>query len=408
MYLNPTGQLGGAESSLVDILASIRHAEPSWPLHLLAASDGPLIGRVRSLGVTAEVLPFSPAIARLGEHSATASGGLGHRLRFASQIALASAAAVRYRAALSRAIDTFDPAIVHTNGLKMHVLGAWGIGSGRRPGLVWHLHDYLGPRRMTTRLLRWRQWRSGRTGHGRHQFGQRRRRCDTRVGQRHSRRHGPEWRRPRPLFDDRRPRESRCDVGAAASIGEHHSCRPRGDAGALEGPRDVPRSHCAAARPISLCAPTLSATRSIRPRAASIRSTSSGSVRARWVSPIVSDSPVSFTHPKPLSEPSTSSYTRARAPEPFGLVIAEAMACGRPVVVSNAGGAAEIITAGADALVHVPGDAGDLAAQIAALAANPELRAQIGRAARRTAERSFDRARLAAELIPIYRSIDAA
>ena len=76
-------------------------------------------------------------------------------VRFAAQIALASAAAVRYRAALGRAIDAFDPAIVHTNGLKMHVLGAWGIGPSRRPGLVWHLHDYLGTRRMTTRLLRW-------------------------------------------------------------------------------------------------------------------------------------------------------------------------------------------------------------------------------------------------------------
>ena len=146
--------MGGAESSLVDILASLRQAEPSWPLHLLAASDGPLIGRVRSLGVTAEVLPFPPAIARLGEHGAAASGGA---MRLAAQIALASAAALRYRAALGRAIDAFDPAIVHTNGLKMHVLGAWGhstIRPGRRPGL-WHLHDYLGARRMTTRLLRW-------------------------------------------------------------------------------------------------------------------------------------------------------------------------------------------------------------------------------------------------------------
>ena len=44
MYLSPTGQLGGAESSLVDILASLRGAEPSWPLHLLAASDGPSSG----------------------------------------------------------------------------------------------------------------------------------------------------------------------------------------------------------------------------------------------------------------------------------------------------------------------------------------------------------------------------
>src|SRR5881394_2579872 len=158
MFLNSTGQLGGGESSLLDILASLRHAEPSWPLHLLAASDGPLIGRVRSLGVTAEVLPFPPAIARLGEHGAAASAGssgAAGTLRFAARIALASASAVRYRAALRRAIDAFDPAVVHTNGLKMHVLAAWGIGSSRRPGLVWHLHDYLGTRPMTTRLLRW-------------------------------------------------------------------------------------------------------------------------------------------------------------------------------------------------------------------------------------------------------------
>jgi glycosyltransferase involved in cell wall biosynthesis len=92
------------------------------------------------------------------------------------------------------------------------------------------------------------------------------------------------------------------------------------------------------------------------------------------------------------------------APEPFGLVIAEAMACGRAVIVSHAGGAAEIVDPGVDALVHTPGDAGDLAAQIGALAGDPALRARLGRAARATAERSFDRARLAAELVPIYRA----
>ena len=33
-------------------------------------------------------------------------------------------------------------------------------------------------------------------------------------------------------------------------------------------------------------------------------------------------------------------------PEPFGLVIAEAMACGRAVITSAAGGAAELVDAG--------------------------------------------------------------
>ena len=37
-------------------------------------------------------------------------------------------------------------------------------------------------------------------------------------------------------------------------------------------------------------------------------------------------------------------------PEPFGLTVVEAMACGRAVVVSAAGGAAELFTDGVDAL----------------------------------------------------------
>jgi hypothetical protein len=53
-------------------------------------------------------------------------------------------------------------------------------------------------------------------------------------------------------------------------------------------------------------------------------------------------------------------------------------------------GAAEIVTLGADALGHVPGDVNGLAARITELAASPELRARLGRAARLTAERSFD------------------
>ncbi len=43
-------------------------------------------------------------------------------------------------------------------------------------------------------------------------------------------------------------------------------------------------------------------------------------------------------------------------PEPFGLTIAEAMSCGKPVVVSAAGGAAELFTPEYDGLGHTPGE----------------------------------------------------
>jgi len=90
------------------------------------------------------------------------------------------------------------------------------------------------------------------------------------------------------------------------------------------------------------------------------------------------------------------------SPEPFGLVIAEAMACGRAVIASDAGGAREIFTPGVDALIHTPGSAESLAARIAELARDPQARLRMGRAGRQTAERCFDRARLAADLVPIY------
>jgi len=93
------------------------------------------------------------------------------------------------------------------------------------------------------------------------------------------------------------------------------------------------------------------------------------------------------------------------APEPFGLVIAEALACGRAVVASRAGGVLEIIEEGRDALAHAPGDAAELAARITELATDANLRASLGRHARETAVRRFDRARFAAEWTPIYHAL---
>jgi glycosyltransferase involved in cell wall biosynthesis len=93
------------------------------------------------------------------------------------------------------------------------------------------------------------------------------------------------------------------------------------------------------------------------------------------------------------------------SPEPFGLVIAEAMACGRAVIVSAAAGAVELVTPDVDALTYTPGDADGLSRAIAMLARDAAKRAALGRAARRTAEHRFDRTRLATELMNIYEAV---
>jgi glycosyltransferase involved in cell wall biosynthesis len=78
----------------------------------------------------------------------------------------------------------------------------------------------------------------------------------------------------------------------------------------------------------------------------------------------------------------------------------EYLAAGKAVVGSVTGEAAQIL-AEAGAVVVPPEDSGSLAAAVAALAADPQLRAEIGRVGRAFAERRYDRAALARE----YRKI---
>jgi glycosyltransferase involved in cell wall biosynthesis len=75
--------------------------------------------------------------------------------------------------------------------------------------------------------------------------------------------------------------------------------------------------------------------------------------------------------------------------EPFGLVIAEAMARGLPVIASNIGGPAEILTHNANGLLVEPGDEQALASAITQLLENPQKRTQIAHEARVTVQERF-------------------
>lgn len=75
--------------------------------------------------------------------------------------------------------------------------------------------------------------------------------------------------------------------------------------------------------------------------------------------------------------------------EPFGLVVAEAMARGLPVITTNIGGPAEIVTHEVDGLLVEPDEAESLAAAIARLASDLPLRAQLAAAARVTVRDRF-------------------
>jgi len=75
--------------------------------------------------------------------------------------------------------------------------------------------------------------------------------------------------------------------------------------------------------------------------------------------------------------------------EGLGLVILEAMASGLPVVGKDCGGPATAVLPGKTGLLTPVGDAAALAESVKLLLVNPEMRRQMGRVARQSAEERF-------------------
>ena len=68
----------------------------------------------------------------------------------------------------------------------------------------------------------------------------------------------------------------------------------------------------------------------------------------------------------------------SRVPEPFGLVIVEAMALGRAVIATAGGGPSEIISSPEEGVLVAPDDAAALAAAMRELVDDPQRRARLG------------------------------
>lgn len=83
-------------------------------------------------------------------------------------------------------------------------------------------------------------------------------------------------------------------------------------------------------------------------------------------------------------------YAHPSLAEAFGLAIAEAMACGLPVVASRVGGIPELVEDGQTGLLTEPRDVGGLARALDQLASDPALRRRMGALARQRAVERFD------------------
>jgi glycosyltransferase involved in cell wall biosynthesis len=287
--------------------------------------------------------------------------------------------------------------VIHTNGLKMHLLAGWAAPS---VPLVWHLHDYLGSRPLTATLLRWCSSRCAAVVANSMSVA-----ADARnaIG------HGVSV---VPIYNavdlDRfSPSGSRADLDGLAGLPTASEgtirvgllgtfARWKGHETFLRAvaqlPHELPIRAYVIGDAVYQTQGSQHAADALRRFAASL-----GIADRVGFTGFIRESDAALRALDVVVHASTQ-------PEPFGLVIAEAMACGRAVIVSNAGGAAELVSRDVDAQTHTPGDVGELASRLAALATDATLRSRLGAAARATAERKFDHTRLAAEIIPVYQS----
>jgi glycosyltransferase involved in cell wall biosynthesis len=392
--LSVSDQLGGSEIALIGMLTAIRSIRPDWRFQLLLPGDGPLRTRAEQAGLSCTSVPMPAALSRLGESSAVQRGWtLGASVALGTRLCAGGAALPAYERKLRDALARFEPDVLHTNGLKAHVLGA-RLRSPRTT-LVWHLHEYVSRRRVTRWLMR--RYAS---------------RCDAIVANsasvardvQQSLEPGPAIHIVPNAVDPAvfAPDGPRLDLDRLAGLPPAPSgvirvglvaafARWKGHEIFLEALRHAP----SAVRGYIIGGPLYDTSNSQYTERDLHQMIESHGVAGRVGLTGFADAAPAFRALDVVVHASTE-------PEPFGLVIAEAMACGRAVITTGSGGAAELIEAEHDALIAAPGDAPALAAAIARLAHDHELRHRIGRQARAAALVRFAPDRMAARMVSVF------
>jgi glycosyltransferase involved in cell wall biosynthesis len=400
VFLSPAGQVGGAERALIDIIASLRSARPDWSFGLIAAAAGELVREARELGAETAVVAFPRALAMLGDAGANKWAGNSRRMvGLMGRLARAAPGVAIYRRQLAHAIRSMSPDLVHSNGFKMHVLGAWATPF--KVPVLWHIHDFVRGRPLMAPLLRAQAHRCAAiVANSRSVAADAR----TALGQR------PAIFTVYNAIDltEFAPTGSVMDLDYLAGMA------PLGEGGVRVGIVATMarwKGHETFLRAIAML-PTASPIRAYV-IGGPLYETEGSQYTIEELRLIAARmglrDRVAFTGYLRETAPAMRSLDivvhASTEPEPFGLVIAEAMACGRAVIVSAGGGASEILENGVDSLAHPPGDAPTLARLIGMLAGDPALRALLGQAATKTSARHFTHGRLAADLLTVYSSI---
>lgn len=389
--------MGGAEASLIDMIWSLRQRLPNARIDLISGTNGPLVDGAAKAGAKVTVMQMPPALASLGDSGMRSVSGTWIKLSVIVRSVLKLPLFIRYAALLRQTLISIAPDVIHSNGFKMHVLAA--LAAPRRSVIIWHVHDYVNCRPVMSQALRLLKGR-----------------CSAVITSSGS-----------VTNDVRASLSGKLDVTTILNAVDLERFSPRGttiDLDVLSGVAPVDgtsirvgligtfarwKGHQVFLQALALLPKPL-VLRAFIIGGPIYNTTGSqhsvADLRAHAATLGIGHL-VGFTGPVGDSASAIRALDivvhASTSPEPFGLVIVEAMACGKPVIVSLAGGVSEIVEPDINALTHEPGDTESLSAQLYRLIGDPGLRMRLGLQGRQTAETRFNRTRLAEQILAVYR-----
>ena len=388
VFTNPVGVIGGAERAMLTYMTILlNQSEYSIEIFLIVGTEGELILAAEELGVQVQCLPIPEALSQLGDSA----------FKWNNRQKLAVFLLLRklwkslydcniYQKKFKETLIKINPDVVHSNGIKTHLIAA--LSTPHNIPLVWHIHDFYSYRPLIAKILKYFSHRAT---------------LGIAISQavaQDSAQVVPElsiqtiyntvdtiYFSPAPFIP-----HSSLRVGLVATF-----ARWKGQDIFLQAITTLTQDY-----------PELEAEFYI------------------IGGPIYKTQGSQFSQPE-LEELATQLGIAHRVkflgfqnkivdiyrwldivvhastqPEPFGLAIIEAMACGKPVIVAQAGGAAELFTHNQDAIGVSPGDSQSLAQAIADLLQNPQKCQTLAKKARQTVVQHFNNQQLEQQLIKLY------
>lgn len=377
LFVDHETRLSGGQQDLVDLIGAL---DPSRvEAHVALPAEGPLAEALRARGATVHLLTMGREVRGLSRYELTRRPG-----SLAKQLGSLVAASI----AIWRLIGRVRPALVHTNSMKAHLLTPLPALLRRVP-LVMHVRDILPPGWLRSSLV------AASAGARRvvclsaaaaRQFDGTRAASKTVVVH-----NGIELER----FAGSLNRDVRASLGApngevlVGIVGQiaHWKGQDVVVEAAARVVADHPRARFAVIGECMFPINEAEFDRAVRERARDLPVTFAG-----WVEDVGS------------AVGALDVLVHAsREPEPFGRVLVEGMAAGKPVVTTTIGAGPEIVPPEAGRLV-APGDAEALARALGELIADPAERARCGKRARAAAER-FHIANTARAIEALYEEI---